>query len=198
MKREGMKGGEDEAEVTTKHALSVVEGTPSHQGFGVGTIFESLCLCGKSFRPALVSLLFFALIFAAGTALAQPSGYQSGSGSMSQTPVFKYYVWGQVRNPGAYSLSSNPDILELLSAAGGPTAYANLDRAVLVRASTQKRMNIDLGKALNAGQVVALSPGDVVIVRSSTWYYARDGLTLVTSVGTLVILVLSIMNMVGR
>jgi hypothetical protein len=147
-------------------------------------------------QSAVGALLFFVLLALTGQAPAQP--YQSGSGSMSQTPVFKYYVWGQVRNPGAFSLSANPDIVELISAAGGPTAYANLSQAVLIRASTQKRMAVNLGKVLGSGQVVPLSPGDVVIVRSSAWYYIRDGLTLVTSAASLVTLVLTIVNMVGK
>ncbi|MCX6842422.1 MAG: SLBB domain-containing protein [candidate division WOR-3 bacterium] len=126
----------------------------------------------------------------AGWALAQPA--------QSQAPVFKYYVWGQVRSPGAYSLGANPDILELLSTGGGPTEYANLRRVVLVRAVTQKRINVNLKKMLDAGPVVPLYPGDVVIVPHSAWYYFRDGLTVVTSVGTAAILVLTLMNWGGK
>ena len=81
----------------------------------------------------------------------------------------RVYVWGQVRAPGAYSFIASPDILELLSAAGGPTENANLKRVILIRAVTQTRMRINLSAMLNKGQVVRLSPGDVVIVPSSGW-----------------------------
>jgi protein involved in polysaccharide export with SLBB domain len=117
---------------------------------------------------------------------------------MSQAPVFKYYVWGQVRGPGAYSLGANPDLLELLSAAGGPTEYADVRHVVLVRATTQKRMNINLKKMLDAGQVVPLSPGDVVMVPNSLWYRVRDGISIVTTISSFATLVLVIMNGVGK
>ena len=149
---------------------------------------------GPSRRTRPVYVVVALLV--AGWASAQPA--QSGSSTMSQAPVFKYYVWGQVRVPGAYSLGANPDILELLSAGGGPTEYADLRHVVLVRAVTEKRIKVNLTKTLEAGHVVPLSPGDVVIVPHSAWYYFRDGLTIVTSVATLAILALTIMNGVGK
>jgi hypothetical protein len=142
--------------------------------------------------PSSVFVVLAVLAFA-----AQAPG-QAGSVPVSQAPVFKYYVWGQVRSPGAYSLGANPDLIELLSAGGGPTAYANLRRVVLVRAVTQKRTNVNLQRTLEAGQVVPLFPGDVVIVSSSSWYYIRDGLSVVASFATLATLVLTIVNGVGR
>jgi hypothetical protein len=125
------------------------------------------------------------LMALAGAVSAQPVG--SGAGS-------KYYVWGQVRSPGAYSFIASPDILELLSAGGGPTENANLARVILIRAVTQTRMRINLQAMLNKGQVVRLSPGDVVIVPSSPWYSVRDWFTAVTMTSTLVTLVITILN----
>jgi protein involved in polysaccharide export with SLBB domain len=112
----------------------------------------------------------------------------------SQVPGSKYYVWGQVRSPGAYSFIASPDIIELLSTAGGPTENANLTRVILIRAVTQKRTRINLKVMLDRGQVVRLSPGDVVIVPSSPWYYIRDGLVVLTSAASLVTVVLTIMT----
>ncbi len=117
---------------------------------------------------------------------------------MSQAPTFKYYVWGQVRTPGAYSLGANPDILELLSAGGGPTEYADLRHVVVVRAVTEKRIKVNLTKMLEGGHVIPLSPGDVVIVPHSAWYFFRDGLVVVSSVATLAILVLTLVNWGGK
>ncbi len=128
------------------------------------------------------------------------AGLLSAQPAHSQGPVFKYYVWGQVRTPGAYSLGGNPDIVELLSAAGGPTQYADVRHVVLVRASTQKRIRVDLKRMLGSGQVVPLSPGDVVMVPDSPWYtmrYAFDVATTVTSFATLAITIL-IFAGVGR
>jgi len=119
---------------------------------------------------------------------------RSGELAASQLPGSKYYVWGQVRSPGAYSFIAAPDIFELLSAGGGPTENANLKRVVLIRAVTQKRTMVNLEATLDSGQILRLSPGDVVIVPTSAWYSIRNGLTVVTSVATLVTLAITILN----
>jgi len=126
----------------------------------------------------------------AGLVQAQPAG--------SQVPGSKYYVWGQVRAPGAYSFIASPDILELLSAGGGPTPDANLKRVILIRAVSQTRTRINLEAMLNKGQVVRLSPGDVVIVSSSPWYNVRDWFTAVTMTSALVTLAITILNWTSR
>jgi len=149
----------------------------------------SLRLCGKALSRFRILMCIGVL------ALAGAVSAQSAPGS--QTPGSKYYVWGQVRSPGAYSFIASPDIVELLSAGGGPTENANLGRVVLIRAVTQKRTRIDLQKMMGSGQILRLAPGDVVIVPSSPWYNLRDWLAVVTSVGTVVTLVLTIMNRAG-
>ena len=141
-------------------------------------------------RPAFAVCVAAALLLAAGWASAQPSS--------SHAPVFKYYVWGQVRSPGAFSLGANPDIMELLSAAGGPTQYADVRHVVLVQVAAHKRIEVDLKKMLSAGEVVPLSPGDVVTVPNSAWYSIRDGLSIGTTIVSLATLVLTIMNWMSR
>jgi len=148
----------------------------------------------NSTHPALCSLWLILFMFA-GVASAQPA--RSGAAPVSQVPGSKYYVWGQVRSPGAYSFVASPDIVELLSAGGGPTENANLGRVVLIQAVTQKRTRINLQKMMNSGQVMRLSPGDVVIVPSSAWSHVRDWLAVVTSAATVVTLVLTIMTRAG-
>ncbi len=133
--------------------------------------------------------LVAALLAAAGWAWAQPASQVTGS---------KYYVWGQVRSPGAYSFVASPDLLELLSAGGGPTDNANLKRVVLIQAVTKKQTRINLQAMLATGQVVRLSPGDVVIVPSSPWYYIRDGLAVLTTAASLITLFLTVANWFGR
>jgi hypothetical protein len=130
-------------------------------------------------------------------ALAVQAPAQSGYSPPSQAPVFKYYVWGQVRSPGAIILGGNPDLMELLSAAGGPTEYADVMHVVLIRATTQQRMKINLKKMLYAGQVIPLSPGDVVMVPNSLWYRIRDGISIATTLSSLATLVLSVMIYTG-
>jgi hypothetical protein len=150
-----------------------------------------------NFRFGLRSLVF-ALLCSAFCFLtsAQPTG--TGTTPLYQTPMFKYYVWGQVRSPGAYSLSANPDVIELLSAGGGPTIEADLTRVVLIRAISKSRVRINLKKSLSKGEVIPLSPGDVVIVPRSFWYGFRDQLTIVTSVAVLTNLTLTIINLTQK
>ena len=138
---------------------------------------------GRSGPCPTVHLWLILCVLLAGAGWAQPA---QGLGS-------KYYVWGQVRSPGAYSFVASPDIVELLSAGGGPTENANLKRVVLIRAVTQKRTRIDLQKVMDSGQVMRLAPGDVVIVPTSGWSNVRDWLTVLTSAASLITLVLTIM-----
>lgn len=166
----------------------------------VPSFFVSLCLGGESrFRlpgSGVVALVCFGLLALTGVVSAQP--VRSGSAPAADVPGSKYYVWGQVRSPGAYSFIASPDIVELLSAGGGPTENANLRRVILIRAVTQKRTRIDLQKMMDSGQVARLGPGDVVIVPSSPWFYIRDGLVVLTSAASLVTVVLTIMNWAAK
>lgn len=115
-------------------------------------------------------------------------------GRSEQAPLFKFYVWGQVRAPGAYGLSANPDIVELLSAGGGPTDQADLNRVVLVRGVDQRRRSINLNRLLDGGQTVTLSPGDVVIVPEAFWYRFRDQITIISTLATFVTLYFTVYN----
>jgi protein involved in polysaccharide export with SLBB domain len=132
---------------------------------------------------------FAALLVVAGRTLALPA-----SSSVLQASGSACYVWGQVRSPGAYGFVANPDILELLSAGGGPT---DLRRVVLIRAVTQKPTSVDLQTMLASGQIVRPTPGDVVVVPSSPWYHVRDWLSVATVASTLATPALTIVNRVG-
>jgi hypothetical protein len=140
-------------------------------------------------RSRSIVPLIAVLLVALGWAWAQPASQVTGS---------RYYVWGQVRSPGAYSFVASPDIVELLSAGGGPAENADLRRVVLIRAVTQKRTRIDLQKMMDSGQVLRLAPGDVVIVPASPWSHIRDVLVVTTSVASLITVVLTILTWAGR
>ncbi len=151
---------------------------------------------GMTRSSGVTALVCFGLVALAGVISAQP--VRSGAAPAADVPGSRYYVWGQVRSPGAYSFIASPDIVELLSAGGGPTENANLRRVTLIRAVTQKRTRIDLQKMMDSGQVLRLAPGDVVIVPSSPWFYIRDGLVILTSAASLVTVVLTIMNWAAK
>jgi hypothetical protein len=139
-----------------------------------------LPVSGLRFPVSLIA----ALLVVVSWALAQPA--------QPLAPAFNYYVWGQVRVPGAYNLGASPDLLELLSAAGGPTADADLKHVVLVRATTQQRVNINVKKMLFSGQIVMLSPGDVVMVPNSAWYSVREYLSVTSTLVSIATLIVTI------
>jgi protein involved in polysaccharide export with SLBB domain len=116
---------------------------------------------------------------------------------MSQAPVFKYYVWGQVRAPGAYPLGANPDIVELISAANGPTEYADVSHIIIFRAVTGKRLKVDLKQVLARGDVVSLSPGDVVTVPNSPWYSIRYALSVASTIVSFATLTMTVLIYTG-
>jgi protein involved in polysaccharide export with SLBB domain len=88
--------------------------------------------------------------------------------------------------------------MELLSAAGGPTQYADVRHVVLVRATTQQRVNINLKAMLSSGQIVLLSPGDIVMVPNSAWYSIREYFSITTTVVSFATLVFTIMSWMSR
>jgi polysaccharide export outer membrane protein len=80
----------------------------------------------------------------------------------------KYYVLGEVRQPGMYRLKDNASVLSAVMTAGGQTPRGSLKGTVLVRGdlkNPEKRM-VDLGKIRNGdlSQDVKLEAGDVVYV----------------------------------
>lgn len=69
------------------------------------------------------------------------------------------HVWGEVKKPGEYRVADNTNVLELLSKAGGPTQFSNLDEIVITREETHWQQVSDQGSnnALLAGKNT--SPG---------------------------------------
>lgn len=43
------------------------------------------------------------------------------------------HIWGEVRNPGEYRVQDDTNVLELISKAGGPTEFSNLEDVILTR-----------------------------------------------------------------
>jgi len=77
------------------------------------------------------------------------------------------YVWGQVRNPGAYELSPSSNLIELISRAGGPTDYADLSRIKVLRHDKVYKINL---KKFSRDAFFILEQGDVVIVPPNRTY----------------------------
>ena len=106
------------------------------------------------------------------------------------------HIFGEVRIPGEYLVPDNTDILELISTAGGPTAFSNLNNVKITRGLslmnsigkssdyrnrksnkkryTKKVIHVNLKKVLDKekyyGQVPILQPGDVIRVGRNAWF----------------------------
>lgn len=79
-------------------------------------------------------------------------------------------VWGEVKSPGIYYVTSSTNIVEAISFAGGPNSRADLSRVKLVRAIKEKEVslfnvsNYLSGKDKNPP---ILESGDLVYVNQS-------------------------------
>lgn len=112
------------------------------------------------------------------------SGYAGGS---------KVSIYGEVNNPGVYTIGSNTDFLDLILLAGGPTQEADLGRVQLVRA-VRGLVMVNLDSYMKRGERKAmprLSPNDVVVVGrksrfwSTLWNGFRETVVVVGSVASI-------------
>ena len=68
------------------------------------------------------------------------------------------YVFGQVKNPGAYPMASGTTVLQALTLAGGVTPYAAVNRLEVQRASNGAK------KAVRIKLTETIQPGDTIVV----------------------------------
>jgi protein involved in polysaccharide export with SLBB domain len=108
----------------------------------------------------------------------------------------KVMVWGYVKYPGQYIISSSNGVNELLSLAGGPTQDADVDDLKLFRInpdSSQTIINFNYSNLLwnNGGLskpliIPGLHPGDILLIPGSPKWFLKDYMGLVfTIVSTL-------------
>ena len=81
----------------------------------------------------------------------------------------KVYVMGEVVKPGPYPLTAPTTVLQLLAAAGGPTAFADVKDISIVRTVGDKTVRLafnykDVARGRKIEQNVLLRPGDTVII----------------------------------
>ena len=101
-------------------------------------------------------------------------------------------IWGQVKNPGLYSLPEGSDIVTLLSLAGGPTENADLSSVKVIRKGVEKDSlyKLNVKKALLSGdkEKTFLQPGDIVEVMPSKFHSLSNFVRFVTQVSMVVII----------
>ena len=84
----------------------------------------------------------------------------------------KFYVFGEVRRPGAYPLIGRVRVVEALAMAGGPGQLAAIGRARLTRPSSEgdEAYHVDFEAITEDGSGAtnfSLQPGDVIYVPAS-------------------------------
>jgi polysaccharide biosynthesis/export protein len=104
----------------------------------------------------------------------------------------KVMVWGYVKYPGQYIISSANGVNELLSLAGGPTQDADVDDLKLFRInkdSSQTIINFNYSDLfLNNGglskplKIPGLRPGDILLVPGAPKWFLKDYFGLVLAI----------------
>jgi polysaccharide export outer membrane protein len=91
---------------------------------------------------------------------------------VSRAQAYSYFVFGEVKKPGAYTLDKETNILEGITVAGGFTDKAAPGRTRVIRSTPegQKVIEVDMNDILRRGReakAVMLQESDVVVVPES-------------------------------
>lgn len=144
----------------------------------------------------MVSRTVVAIAVAAVAAAA--TGQPAVEGLTAPSLAIRAAVWGQVAKPGQYFLRGSPDLFELLSEAGGPSAGADLTRIVLIRERDGTRKRLNVNRIAASGQPFFIVPGDVVIVPESFWSRFTRNLPVVSTLVVVANLVVTVTVLARR
>jgi polysaccharide export outer membrane protein len=91
---------------------------------------------------------------------------------VSKAQAYSYFIFGEVKKPGAYTLDKDTNILEGITIAGGFTDKASPGRTRVIRTGPngQKVIEVDINDILRRGREaksVMLQESDVVVVPES-------------------------------
>ena len=91
---------------------------------------------------------------------------------VSRAQAYSYFVFGEVKKPGAYTLDKDTNILEGITVAGGFTDKAAPGRTRVIRSTPQGQtvIEVDMNDILRRGReakAVMLQESDVVVVPES-------------------------------
>jgi len=91
---------------------------------------------------------------------------------VSKAQAYSYFIFGEVKKPGAYTLDKDTNILEGITVAGGFTDKAAPSRTRVIRSTPQgqKVIEVDMNDILRRGReakTVMLQESDVVVVPES-------------------------------
>jgi polysaccharide export outer membrane protein len=105
------------------------------------------------------------LMKAAATFIADPNA----TVVVRQINSRKVFITGNVNKPGAYSLTTPTNVLQLIATAGGLLEYADASKILIMRTENGRpvalRFNYkDVSKGKNPKQNIELKPGDIIVV----------------------------------
>ena len=114
-------------------------------------------------------------------------------------------VWGFVRNPGRYEVTSSTDLIQLLSFAGGPIEYAKLDEVKITRIVrndslvTKREIVLDLERLdkIEDSKLV-LNPGDTIFIGHTSWLTIRDAFSVITTAAIITSAIAQIISVTNR
>jgi polysaccharide export outer membrane protein len=91
---------------------------------------------------------------------------------VSKAQAYSYFIFGEVKKPGAYTLDKETNILEGITVAGGFTDKAAPSRTRVIRSTPQGQqvIEVDMNDILRRGReakTVMLQESDVVVVPES-------------------------------
>ena len=102
-------------------------------------------------------------------------------------------IWGYVQKPGRYEVPSSTDLVQLVSYAGGPAEYADMEEVELTRSVridkriSKKKYVLDLANLETiSDDDLKLYPGDTIFIDSTGWVATRDVLVAITAVALVV------------
>lgn len=81
----------------------------------------------------------------------------------------RVYILGEVNHPGTMNMSPNMTVLQAISAAGGPTAYANTKKITVLRtvAGKQTKYAFNYKEVIKGNAIqqnIVLQSGDTIVV----------------------------------
>ena len=88
--------------------------------------------------------------------------------AVKDTSGMRVYVIGKVRSPGSYSVGRTLNALQALTLAGGPSEFANIGQAMILRESSvgQTTERVDLSNVLKGARGLGAGATTIPILRS--------------------------------
>ena len=168
-----------------------------------------------------LSRIFYAVVFLVTSASEIGLGQSTQSGLAQTLPsasAAAYYyiakpgeltmqvnIWGFVQKPGRYEVSSSTDLVQLISFAGGPLQYADLNEVRISRVHSNdstaqpQAFVLDLEKLEKLTPTeLTLYPGDTIYIEHSAWVSFRDAFSVFTTLAIITTAVAQLIIAISR